>query len=159
VPFGRVAEWLKLFKLLAYAPWFRAVTHCSFKVLDSNRHSTSGLSSHLAKHGINKHSTPPTTSIADLLMRALASKKQKLSLEQSLVNWVANTFVPFVSIKHPSFHQVIEAYSGTPSIRCGDTVKNYVMKQADSSYKDLRAELKANCSTISLTWDGWTSPV
>jgi hypothetical protein len=27
VPFGRVAEWLKLFKLLAYAPWFRAVTN------------------------------------------------------------------------------------------------------------------------------------
>jgi hypothetical protein len=27
VPFGRVAEWLKLFALLAYAPWFRAVTH------------------------------------------------------------------------------------------------------------------------------------
>jgi hypothetical protein len=67
--------------------------------------------------------------------------------------------VPFVSIKHPSFHQVIKAYSGTPSIRCGDTVKNYVMKQADSSYKDLRAKFEANCSTISLTWDRWTSPV
>jgi hypothetical protein len=26
VPFGRVAKWLKLFALLAYAPWFRAVT-------------------------------------------------------------------------------------------------------------------------------------
>ena len=128
-------------------------------MLDSNRHGTSGLSSHLAKHGINKHSTPPTTSIADLLMRAPASKKRKLSPEQSLVNWVADTFVPFVSIEHPSFRQVIEAHGGTPSIRCADTVKNYVMKQADSSYKDLQAELEANCSTISLTWDGWTSPV
>jgi len=26
VPFGRLAEWLKLFSLLACAPWFRAVT-------------------------------------------------------------------------------------------------------------------------------------
>jgi hypothetical protein len=137
----------------------RCCNHCSFKVLDSNRHGTSGLISHLAKHGINKHSTLPTTSIADLLMRAPVSKRQKLSPEQSLVNWVADTFVPFVSIEHPSFHQVIEAHSGTPSVRCGDTVKNHIMKQADSSYKDLRAELEANCSTISLTWDGWTSPV
>ena len=92
-------------------------------------------------------------------MRAPASKKRKLSPEQSLVNWVADTFVPFVSIEHPSFHQVIKAHSGTPSVRCGDTVKNHVMKQAEASYNDLRAELEANCSTISLTWDGWTSPV
>ena len=27
MPFGRVAVWLNLFALLAYAPWFRAVTH------------------------------------------------------------------------------------------------------------------------------------
>jgi hypothetical protein len=32
VPFGHVAEWLKLFKLLAYAPWFRAVTHYHYAI-------------------------------------------------------------------------------------------------------------------------------
>jgi hypothetical protein len=32
VPFGRVAEWLKLFKLLAYAPWFRAITRVAFLI-------------------------------------------------------------------------------------------------------------------------------
>ena len=86
-------------------------------------------------------------------MKAPASKKRKLLLEQLLVNWVADTFVPFVSVEHLSFHQVIEAHGGTPSIRCSDTVKNHTMKQANESYLDLQAELESNCSTISLTWD------
>lgn len=85
----------------------RCCKYCSFIVLDSNRHGTSGLSSHLARHGITKHHntlTTLTTSIANLLMKAPASKKRKLSPEQSLVNWVADTFVPFVSVEHLSFH-------------------------------------------------------
>jgi hypothetical protein len=67
------------------------------------------------------------------------------------VDWVVDTLVPFNSIKHLSFHRMIEAHSGTVSIRCANTVKNHVVKEANTSLTNLRAELEANCLTISLT--------
>jgi hypothetical protein len=111
------------------------------------------LSLHLSKHRIGKNRVPQhtNTSVAELLMKPLLSKKPKLLLEESIVHWIADTLLPFVSVEHPSFYQVIEAHGGTPSIRCGDTVKNYVMKKADESYTNLQTELELNCSTIALT--------
>jgi len=128
---------------------------CEYKVLDSKRHGTSGLSIRLSKHGITKNRVPRrTTSIAELVMKPPSSKKPKLSPEESMVHWIADTLLRFVSVEHPSFHQVIEAHGGTPSIRCDDTVKNHVIKKADSSYTNLRTEPELNCFIIALTWDG-----
>ena len=64
----------------------RCCKHCSFKSLNSKRHGTSSLITHLAKHDITKAHGPRTTSIANLIIRPPAPRKPKLSPEQSIVN-------------------------------------------------------------------------
>ena len=65
----------------------RCCKHCSWFVLDSKRHGTSNLITHLSKHGITKNRVPKhTTSIADLLTKSTVTQKPSISPEQSIVN-------------------------------------------------------------------------
>jgi hypothetical protein len=79
------------------------------------------------------------------------AKRRKLSPEEAIVHWIADTLLSFVSVEHQPFHQVIDAHSGTPSIQCGNTIRSHVMKKADNAYATPRAEIESSCSTIFLT--------
>jgi hypothetical protein len=99
------------------------------------------LAVHLSKHDITQHSTPNSIStIVD------TTSKPKISPEQSVINWVVNSLALFDAVEHPNFQVMFKAHGCKCAILCADT-----------SLEALKAELELNCSTISLSFDGWTT--
>ena len=52
---------------------------------------------------------------------------------------------------------MFKAHGCKCAVRCANTVHDRIMKQAIHALEALKAELELNCSTISLSFDGWTT--
>jgi hypothetical protein len=135
---------------------------CNWFVMDSKRGgSTGNLSRHLATHGITKNRAPSTytRTIPDMFNNiSNEASKASVSAEQSVINWVVDTLAPFTSVEQESFQQMFVAHGNRCVIRTANVVKDRIMAQYNTYIERLRAELESTCSTVSLTWDGWTSP-
>jgi hypothetical protein len=52
---------------------------------------------------------------------------------------------------------MMEAHGNKPAIRNADTLHDCIITQSTASLEILKEELRIDCSTISLSFDGWTS--
>jgi hypothetical protein len=52
---------------------------------------------------------------------------------------------------------MFEAHGCKCAIRSADTIHDRIMENAIHCLEALKAELESNCSTISLSFDGWTT--
>lgn len=86
-----------------------------------------------------------------------ASSKPSVSPEQLIIDQVADAFVSFSSVGRASFQQMSAAHGNKLAIRNADTIYDRVMDQFEKSFLALKAELQSNCSTISLSFDNWTT--
>jgi hypothetical protein len=130
-------------------------------MLKSKKDGTSNLINHLYKqHHITKHSTRKATqSVVDLLNNSANPKTsvQLPSPKDSIINWIVDSFTPFSSIERPSFQRMFEAHSTKCAIRNADTIHNRVIERYTTSVAALKAQLEWDCSSIALSFDGWTT--
>jgi len=135
---------------------------CRFQTLNSKRQGTTNIAEHLAKHGIYQtrvvgSNAQPT--IVDMFKRPVSTSNAVplMSLEQAIIEWIINTFQPFVAVEKPSFQRIFECIQHELPLRSGDTVRERIMSQVNDRYLTLKDELEL-VSSVSLSLDAWTSP-
>ncbi|KAH8799084.1 hypothetical protein F5884DRAFT_869673 [Xylogone sp. PMI_703] len=116
-------------------------------VYSARRVSTSNLTTHLStKHHIKPESTTASSS----------PSKEKLNMQQALMQWVIKTQQPFTAVVHPAFKAMFNATEASLPIKTTDTLHNRV--HTDFLNKsNLRQDLTTSCHTVTLSLDVWTS--
>ena len=130
---------------------------CSWSSTDSARHgSTSNLLTHLqSRHRINAGSVAP---LADSAVPTLDRfVRPQVDAEQALIQWVVQTRQPFIVVEHPAFKAIFQAVKADLPIKSADTLYNRVENKFVHGRDHLKQELGANCQTIALSLDVWTS--
>jgi hypothetical protein len=92
------------------------------------------------------------------LSRFLKGKDEELPpFEDAIVEWIINTCQPFTVSKTKKFKVMIKSAGHTRKIVKADTISSRVYKKLEVCEKDLIALLERTCSTVALSFDGWTS--
>jgi hypothetical protein len=130
---------------------------CSWSSTDSARHgSTSNLSTHLqSRHRIKAGSVVPLAANAVGTLDQFV--RPQVDMEQALIKWVVQTCQPFTVVKHPAFKAIFQAVKADLPIKSADTLYNRVEKKFVHGRDHLKQGLGANCRTIALSLDVWTS--
>jgi hypothetical protein len=117
---------------------------CTWSVLESKKDSTGNLISHLAKqHYIGKHSVPKgSRTVVDLLKDSAKPSVQLLSPEDSVIDWIVDSFTPFTGVEQASFQRMFEAYGNKCSICNADTIHDRVIERYINSIAALKAQLE-----------------
>jgi hypothetical protein len=113
---------------------------------------------HLAKHQIYRQSSSisPRPTVLDLIHQS-ATSKASISPEQAVCNWVVITLQPFSVIESESFLQMFTSYNIEPLIKSRETIKRRIINQFGEARLALINKLNISCSTLSLSFDCWTS--
>jgi hypothetical protein len=83
--------------------------------------------------------------------------RPQVDVEQALIQWVVQTRQPFTVVEHPAFKAIFQAVKADLPIKSADTLYNRVGKKFVHGRDHLKQELGANCRTIALSLDVWTS--
>lgn len=75
----------------------------------------------------------------------------------ALLDWITHTNKPFVVTENPWFLRMLKAAGYSVTIPKGDTIKAKLMARMEVIKAQIKADLKATSSTVSLTLDAWTS--
>lgn len=88
---------------------------------------------------------------------ATGAPEESVSFEDSMVNWVVNTFQPFTITETNSFQKIIKATGYTQKIIKGDIVTSRVYAKVEVAKANLTSLLNRTCIIITLSLDSWTS--
>ena len=83
--------------------------------------------------------------------------RPQVDAEQALIQWVVQTRQPFTVVEHPAFKAIFQAVKADLPIKSADTLYNRVENKFVHGRDHLKQELGANCQTIALSLDVWTS--
>lgn len=124
--------------------------------------STTGLSDHIIDdHKRHENEGEGTTSNGIKqtgLGRFLKGKEEKSpEFEEAMVDWIIDTCQPYTVTEVKKFRAMIKAAGYTGRIVKGDTIAERVQAKSEMSEKDLTSLLDRTCSTLAISFDGWTS--
>jgi hAT family protein len=133
---------------------------CSWSSTDSARHgSTSNLLVHLqTKHRIRSGSDTSSSSTGETTLdQFLGPPRDRVDVEQMLIQWVVQTRQPFTVVEHPAFRALFEATGTKLPFKTADTLYNRIKDEFCKSRICLKQELARSCHTLALSLDVWTS--
>jgi hypothetical protein len=106
---------------------------CSWTILESKRHGTSGLIRHMkVSHrvfglpGTTTIGTPSTKqqrSVISMFQNTKMSTKTSTTSEQAVCNWIVETMQPFVVVETRSFQRIFEVANVQFNIKSGDAIR------------------------------------
>jgi hypothetical protein len=77
--------------------------------------------------------------------------------EDAIVDWIIDTCQPFTVTKSTKFKVIIKSTEHTRKIVKADTIADRVYKRLEVSKEDLIDLLDCTCTTVAISFDGWTS--
>jgi hypothetical protein len=110
--------------------------HKMYEVMEGNT-LKSGLPTGLEKYLKTVENTPP--------------------FEEALVNWIVETCQPFTVTETKSYKIMMKAAGYTNNIIKAEAITRRIYDRAAIADKDLIGLLDRTCSTVALSFDGWTS--
>jgi hypothetical protein len=124
--------------------------------------STTGLSDHIIedyKRYENEGEAIGSNGIKQTgLQRFLKEKEAKSpEFEEAMVDWIIDTCQPYTITETTKFRVMIKAAGYTGKIVKGDTIAERVQDKFEASEKDLISLLDRTCTTLAISFDGWTS--
>ncbi|KAM7210618.1 hypothetical protein V8F06_013992, partial [Rhypophila decipiens] len=150
--------------------------HKCYSIFDAD--ATTSPARHLVTHGIKKDMDPaqvetnkrPTDSLHPIFSAAPPNKKLKLltpittqqRFRRLLVNWVADSDLPFRVVEHQYFRDLLSILNADQTDyllpKSHNTLRAWMRSEYETHLNTIKSALLATPYPVHLSFDGWSSP-
>lgn len=79
------------------------------------------------------------------------------AFEPAIVNWIINTYQPFITSENKKFKVMIRSTGYTGLIIGRDIIRNHIQKKLEASEKDLITLLVYTSVIVTISFNNWTN--